>query len=107
MVQPNEQAYADGVNAAMKELPENSVVVCFAFSGSLYFKSSFNVLRWDQIDRPAFEHYAALARKAGRPICALLFDSEEKDAFQRCAGEWTQVTRVRNVSLWQLTSPIP
>jgi hypothetical protein len=49
----------------------------------------------------------ALARTAGRPIFALLFDSEEKDAFQRCGGEWTRVTQVRNVALWQLAAPAP
>jgi hypothetical protein len=107
MMRHYEQAYADGVSTAMKQLPKEAVVLSQAFSGALYFQSDSSVLRWDQIDRTAFARYAAFARTASRPIYALLFDAEEKDAFLRCGGEWTRVTQVRNVALWQLAAPAP
>ena len=105
MMKQYEQAYADGAIAAREKLPRNALVTSFAFSGSLYFYSDFPVLRWDQIDPPVFANYVALAQKSGRPICAVLFDWEEKDAFRRCPGDWTRLTTVRNVGLWQLAAP--
>lgn len=100
-----EQAYADASLAARDRLPAGALVVCSAFSGSLYFYTDFAVLRSDQIEAPAFARYATLAQGAGRAVCAVLFDSEEAEAFRRCPGTWTRLTQVRNVSLWQLTPP--
>ncbi len=97
-----EQAYADGVIAAKQQLPTNAAVLCEAFSGALYFSTEFTVMRWDQINTDAFKRYSAAAARTGRPVCAVLFDSEQEDAFRRCAGEWTRIGTVRNVGLWQL-----
>jgi len=97
-----EQAYADGVIAAKQQLPTNAAVLCEAFSGALYFSTEFTVMRWDQINADAFKRYSAAAARTGRPVCAVLFDSEQEDAFRRCAGEWTRIGTVRNVGLWQL-----
>lgn len=102
MMRHYEQAYADGVAAAKRQLPANAAVLCEAFSGTLYFDTGFSVMRWDQINADAFSRYVLLAAKAGRPVYALLFDSEKDEAFRRCAGEWTRIETVRNVGLWQL-----
>lgn len=107
MVKHYEQAYADGAVAARERFPATALVVCQAFAGTLYFYTDFSALRWDQLEAPAFGRYAALARSAGRPICALLFESEEAEAFRRCPGAWTRVTKVRNVGLWQLAADPP
>jgi hypothetical protein len=100
-----ELAYADGALAARDRLPEGALVVCSAFSGSLYFYTDFAVLRSDQIEASVFARYAALAYGAGRPVCAVLFESEETEAFRRCPGQWTRLAQIRNVGLWQLASP--
>lgn len=100
-----EQAYADAALAARQRLPAGSLVVCSAFSGALYYYTDFAVLRSDQIEAPAFARYAAQAGAAGRPLCAVLFDSEEAEAFRRCPGQWTRLALVRNVGLWQFTKP--
>jgi 4-amino-4-deoxy-L-arabinose transferase-like glycosyltransferase len=105
MMKHYEQAYADGSLAARDRLPKNALVVSFAFSGSLYFYTDFPVLRWDQIEPPVFARYAAKAQAAGRPICAVLFESEEESAFRHCPGEWTRLATIRNVGLWQLAAP--
>jgi len=107
LVKGYEQAYAGGAQAAVATLPKDAVVMSFAFSGALYFYSEFPVLRWDQMDAAAFGRYAALARQAGRPVCAVIFDFEEKDAFQRCPGGWRRLATLRNVGLWQLAAPNP
>ncbi|MSU50731.1 MAG: hypothetical protein EXS37_16860 [Opitutus sp.] len=107
MMKKYEQAYADGSLAAREKFPHDALVLSFAFSGALYFYSDFPVLRFDQMDAPVFARYAALAQKAGRPLCAVLFDWEEKDAFRHCPGEWRRLTTVANIGLWQLAAPKP
>lgn len=101
-----EEAYPEGARLALRTLPRDALVLSNAFSGTLYFYGEFPVLRWDQIEGPRFADYATRARAAGRPVCALLFDWEEADAFKRCPGDWRQVGAVRNVRLWQL-GPAP
>jgi len=102
MMRHYEQAYADGIEAAKQVLPANAAVLCEAFSGTIYFATEFSVLRWDQINRETFDRYTAQAAQSGRPVCAVLFDSEKDEAFRRCTGEWTRIGTVRNVGLWQL-----
>jgi hypothetical protein len=102
-----ESAYAAGCRLAREQLPPDALVAGLSFSGSLYYYTDFPVLRWDLIEASHFSRYVALAREAGRPICAVLFDSEEAGAFRRCPGDWTRLARVRNVSLWQLNPSAP
>lgn len=102
-----EQVYADAARTAQERLPRDAIIVCSAFSGSLYFYTEFPVLRTDQIEAPAFHRYASLAQGAGRPVCAVLFQSEEAEAFRRCPGTWTRLAQIRNVGLWQLAAPAP
>lgn len=101
-----EQAYADSALAARATFPKGSLVLSGATCGALYTYTDFAILRGDMIDTPRFARFAALAHAAGRPVCALFFDSEEKAALQeRCPGEWKRVATVRNLGLWRLTPP--
>lgn len=102
-----ERAYAEGSMAARERLPREALVVSFAFSGALYFYTEHAVLRWDQLPPEAFGRYVTAAQQAGRPICAVLFDWEEKDAFRRCPGPWQRLANVGNVALWQMAPPHP
>lgn len=100
-----EQAYADGVEAALARYRPDALVVCSAFSGSLYYYTPFAVLRSDQLGPADFARYTERLRPAGREIGALLFEAEEAEAFRRCPGNWTRVARVGNVGLWRLAPP--
>lgn len=103
-----EQTYAEGARAAREKLPPNAVVLAHAFSGALFYYTDLLLLRWDQIEAPVFARYAALAHQAGRPICAVVFESEEADARQRCPGKWTRIATVANAGLWQIdVTPAP
>jgi 4-amino-4-deoxy-L-arabinose transferase-like glycosyltransferase len=105
MVPYYEQAYAEGALAARERLPKNALVAGLSFSGALYYYTDFAVLRWDQVEPQEFAAYAQRAHEAGRPVCAVLFESEEADAFRRCPGAWALLAKVRNVGLWQLPAP--
>ena len=101
-----ENAYIDATRAARETFPKDSLVVSAATCGSLYTYTDFPILRGEMIEAPRFARLAALAHAAGRPVCALLFDSEEKDVLrERCPGEWKRVGTVRNLGLWRLTPP--
>jgi 4-amino-4-deoxy-L-arabinose transferase-like glycosyltransferase len=98
-----EQAYATAAAAALARFPANSLVLAGHHSGSLYFYTPFPVLRWELVTADEFDHYRELAQKAGRTICALLYDIEENEALKvRCRGQWTRIETLKNVSLWRL-----
>jgi len=100
-----EQAYADGATAALARFSPGALVVSSAFSGALYHYTSFAILRSDQVGPADFAGYADRLRPAGREIGAVLFETEEAEAFRRCPGNWTRVARVGNVGLWRLAPP--
>ena len=101
-----EQVYADAGDAAKKLFPKDALVLSLNTCGALYAYTDFAILRWEQLDPTQFARFAALAQTAGRPICAVLFDTEEKDALrERCPGQWTRVRSVKNVGLWRLAPP--
>jgi hypothetical protein len=100
-----EDVYATACLDARVKLPPQSLVVTFYASGAIYYYTDFPILRWDLMGAPDFVHYATLAKNAGRPIYALIFEAEEKDALhERCPGEWTRIGTVRNIGLWQLAA---
>ncbi len=97
-----EQVYADASAAAQRLLPRDALVASFAFSGALYFYTDFPVLRHDMMPPAEFLRYAAIARAAGRPLCAVVFDSEEAQLRSRCPGPWRTLGTVANVRFLQL-----
>jgi len=102
-----EQAYADSTLAARETFPKDSLVVSGTTCGALYAYTDFAILRADIINAPRFKEYVALAHAVGRPVCALLFEDEEKSFHEHCPGDWKRVRTVRNLGLWRLnlTSP--
>lgn len=105
MVPHYERAYVEGVDLVRPRVPANALILSLAFSGTLQFYTDLPVLRWDQMQPEHFARYTQLARQAGRPIFALLFNVEQEDAFRRCPGPWRKVADVTNVGLWQLEAP--
>jgi hypothetical protein len=66
------------------------------------------VLRWELVEPAEFSRYRTLAEKSGRPICALLFHFEEKEALeQKCPGEWIRLAGLNNTTLWRLQPSRP
>jgi hypothetical protein len=101
-----EQVYEDACLKANEVLPLNALVVSFYTSGAIYYYTEFPVLRWDLIESKDFFRYATLARETRRPICAMVFDELEDEAFkERVPGEWQRLTSVGRIGLWQLVTP--
>ena len=106
----SEQSYANASAAARTRFPPNALVLAGLHSGPLYFYTNFAVIRWEFVNATEFGRYRTLAEAAGRPICAVLHEVEERDALQeKCPGAWTKLAVLNNVSLWQLPPlrPVP
>jgi 4-amino-4-deoxy-L-arabinose transferase-like glycosyltransferase len=98
-----EHAYGTMANVVRERLPDNAIVVCSAFSGALYYHTKLPALVYHAMSPGDFARYVRLARQAGRPIYAVVFDIEEEEAIRsRCPGEWKQIASVDNIILWQL-----
>ena len=98
-----EDAYTAACLAARTQFPKDAVVLSHFASGAIYYYTDFPILRWDSLSTANFADYAAAAQRAGLPLCAVLFASEEEDAFTRhCPGNWQRLATVSGVGLWQL-----
>lgn len=98
-----ERIYAEAAQVMRERLPENALVVCSAFSGTVYYYTGLPTLIYDSIKPEEFAGYVTRARAAGRPIYAAVFDIEEEDSIRtRCPGPWRRIAEVGKIGLWEL-----
>jgi hypothetical protein len=98
-----EIAYADAAKLLRQEAPDHALVVSCAITGAVYHYTGMSTLVFDSVAPEDFARYVERARRASRPIYAVLFDVEEEEALRRhCPGEWKRVNGVRNIGIWQL-----
>ncbi len=102
-----EEAYAEANAAAKKTFPPDALVVTSLLSGALYFYTDFPILRFDLVSAEDFARYSGAAQKAGRPICALIHETEEAGLREHCPGNWTKLATSRSVTLWRLADAAP
>lgn len=98
-----ELAYAGAADLLKRVAPDNALVLSCNVSGTVYFYTGMPTLVFDSMDPAEFDRYVALARAAGRPIYAALFDIEEEDSLRnRCRGTWTRLGSSGNIGIWRL-----
>ena len=98
-----ERAYGEMAELVRERVPANGVVVCSVMTGAIYYHTALPTLVYDSITPGEFAHYVALARGAGRPIYAAIFNIEEEEVLRtRCPGDWKQLAKVDNIGLWEL-----
>ncbi len=98
-----ERIYAEAAQVVRERVPANALVVCSAFSGTVYYYTALPTLIYDSIKPEEFAGYVARARAAGRPVFAAVFDIEEEDALRtRCPGPWRRVAEVGKIGVWEL-----
>lgn len=104
---PTEEAYyLDTANWARRYLPPESAIFCLQMSGALYFYTPFMLIRWDQVVVAKLPELLAALRAEKRPVYAVLYDFESREARERLGGRWRQIATVRNATFWQL-DPAP
>jgi hypothetical protein len=98
-----ERAYADAAAAARAEFPAHALVVAGIHSGALFYYTPFSILRWEFVRPEEFARFRQLTADAGRPICAVLHEIEERGALQEhCPGNWRRIGAHTAFELWRL-----
>lgn len=98
-----ERAYRETAELVRERLPANALVVCSPFCGAIYYYTAMPTLLYDHLAPDQFARYTALARGAGRPIYAVIFEAEEEEVLRtRCPGNWKRIAQVRNIGVWHL-----
>lgn len=100
----NDMSYEQSARWMKAHAPADAIVLQMQCSGAFTYYTDFSIVRWDLIEPPsAWPLLRETARRTGRPIYAALFDFEEDSALQqRTPGNWIFLTRLGQVSLWQL-----
>ncbi len=89
-------------------VPADAVVLAMQTTGVFHYAGQFTLVRWDVLDVPLSREVYAAARRAGRPVYAVLFPFEIEDwgCFRgRLAGRWTKIGAVRYATIWRLDDP--
>lgn len=107
LVGRDERIYLDAVRFARGSVPPGAVILTMQASGALFHGADQIIVRWDNLD-DAWPKVRAAAEAAGRPIYAILFDFEVREAFAGpTPGNWHQLAGIRHLSLWRLDPPAP
>jgi hypothetical protein len=78
-------------------------MVCCNISGTVYYYTEMPTLLYDALEPGEFARYVELARNAGRPIYAILFEAEEEDSIRRRSpGNWKKIAAAGNIGIWHL-----
>jgi len=101
-----EATYFDASAWARHHLPANAAIICMQVSGALHYYTGFLVIRWEQVTADDLLRLGQALHDLHRPVYAVLYDFEETEARQRIGGRWTKITRIRNVTVWQV-EPAP
>ncbi|HEY1792708.1 MAG TPA: hypothetical protein VGG34_07300 [Opitutaceae bacterium] len=87
-----------------QNLPPNCALACMQFSGAAYYYTSMVVLRYDELNPSNYRAVFAAADAEGRPVYAVLFNWEEKEALsQRMPCGWLKVREIRDATIWRRT----
>lgn len=102
----DERRYFEASAWARAHLPANALLLSVQTSGALYHDTDFAIVRWDQLqpgDGAMLDH---IARREGRPVVAVLFGFEEKEALrERLPGRWKKIGAVPHVAFWLRNGP--
>jgi hypothetical protein len=88
----------------MRRLPPDVLVVCELFSGMVYFRTDFPILRWDTVTAVTGPRYATALKQTGRPVFAVMTPAEFADSGRsRIGGVWTKVADFDGAAAWKVT----
>jgi hypothetical protein len=97
----DEQTYRSSSDWVRKNLPANSAIFCMQVSGAFHFYTDLLLVRWDQIEPACIAPLLDVLREQHRPVYAVLYEFETKDALARVQGQWKKVTTVGVATVWQ------
>lgn len=97
----DEQTYGLSSAWARENLPASSVIVCFQVSGAFFYYTDFLLVRWDQIEKDFIPPLLKVLHDQHRPVYAVLYEFETKDALAKFGGEWDKINTVGKSAIWR------
>ncbi len=97
-----EYLHAESCNWANAQLPSKALIVALEMSGSLKYYTGRPTVRWDYMTAEMWPHLRKQVQKSGYQFYALLMSHELDQARQNVPGKWTEVGRLRHISLWHI-----
>jgi hypothetical protein len=94
-----ERKYGRVADWLAANVPQNSVLIVYQYSGAAFFYTDYAFLRGDQIDPSTADRVRVSARAHGRPVYAVLFPFE-RDILQRFPGQWSIAGSVEDVTIF-------
>lgn len=94
--------HAEACRWADARLPPNALILSEEMSGALKFYTGRSIVRWDYVTAEMWPRLDKQVRQADCQFFALLLPHELNKARQSVPGEWTELGRLQNVSLWQI-----
>jgi hypothetical protein len=101
-VMPGDSYYLMTANWAREHLPANAALYTMQVSGTLFFYSDFLIVRWDQVKADEIPALFDVFAKEHRPVYAVLYEFETKDAFARLGGKWKPIAKVGESVFWEM-----
>ena len=90
----DEKIYPDAALWARDHLPSNSLIVCSAFSGAIYYYTDLPIVRFEGFADGKAKAFLEMAFDQKRPIYAILWPYEVKDAQGLMGGNWKTITEI-------------
>lgn len=102
VITDQDESYFKSINLVKDILPENSIFVAIQTSGALLNYTNFPIIRYDAMDRKDLEKIDEVAKKARRPIYAMLYPFEVKEVLEKFPGDWKKIRETDNqISIWR------
>ncbi|MBI2497421.1 MAG: glycosyltransferase family 39 protein [Opitutae bacterium] len=103
-LEEGERIYPEAARWAKRELPARSAIFCMQVSGAFFYYTDFLLLRWDLVEQERLPQLYAALREDKRPVYAVLYEFEQKEALARIGGRWRLVAVIHNATVWQLAA---
>jgi len=101
-VEIDERDYRDAGWWAAERLPADGLLAACQASGAIYYYSDRPIVRWDLLSPDSYARLNRYLADHRMTLYAALFTAEEEAALKaRMPGEWEQLVRFREVTIWR------
>jgi 4-amino-4-deoxy-L-arabinose transferase-like glycosyltransferase len=102
-----ERIYPEACALAQRRVPANGIVVSMQMSGALHYYTDATYAMWNWLLPDRFEQLRVSTESRGFRWYALLAPFETDYVRKNLPGEWREIDRVRDVTLWELPPSWP
>jgi 4-amino-4-deoxy-L-arabinose transferase-like glycosyltransferase len=94
--------YYQAANWAKEHIPPNGIVLARQGTGALFYYTSLPVIQYKYAGRKPLQQVYTAAARTGRPIYAVIYESERSEAFKEdLEGEWSFRVQYGAFTIWE------